>query len=128
MNRITPERYCSDHPGEELGRWPATLLHDGSDDVVELLGDKATFFYCPKVVGMKARGGAHRPTMKPLPLMRYLVRLVTPPGGMVLDPFAGTGTTGEAAELEQFDHLLIEKNPEYMRYIEHRLNKYVEAA
>src|SRR5260221_13924522 len=38
VNRISPERYCSDHPGEELGRWPANFIHDGSDEITDLLG------------------------------------------------------------------------------------------
>jgi site-specific DNA-methyltransferase (adenine-specific) len=66
--------------------------------------------------------------VKPLALMRYLVRLVTPPGGLVLDPFAGTGTTGEAAHLEGFDYLLIERDPESVRDIERRLQKHNRAA
>lgn len=50
------------------------------------------------------------PTVKPLSLMRWIVRLVTPPGGLVLDPFAGTGTTLQAAELEGFDSLGVERD------------------
>jgi site-specific DNA-methyltransferase (adenine-specific) len=126
-SRITPERYCSDHPGEELGRYPANFIHDGSEEVVELLGDKARFFYCPKI-RLKDRNGSVHPTVKPLTLMRYLVRLVTAPGGLVLDPFAGTGTTGEAAHLEGFHYLLIERELDYVRDIERRLQKYHRAA
>jgi site-specific DNA-methyltransferase (adenine-specific) len=61
------------------------------------------------------------PTVKPLDLMRWLVRLVTPRGGIVLDPFAGSGTTGEACILEGFQCVLIEREPAYMPLIEHRL-------
>lgn len=53
------------------------------------------------------------PTVKPIALMRWLVRLVTPPGGTVLDPFAGSGTTGCAAALEGFEFVGIEREPEY---------------
>jgi DNA modification methylase/NAD-dependent dihydropyrimidine dehydrogenase PreA subunit len=53
------------------------------------------------------------PTVKPIDLMRWLVRLVTPPGGRILDPFAGSGTTGIAAALEGFDFIGIEREPEY---------------
>ena len=53
--------------------------------------------------------------------MQYLVRLVTPPGGTVLDPFAGTGTTGEAAFREGFRAVLIECEPEYQHDIERRM-------
>lgn len=61
------------------------------------------------------------PTVKPLELMRWLVRLVTPPGGVVLDPFAGTGTTGQAAELEGFSCVLIERDELALRLIAERL-------
>jgi DNA modification methylase len=53
------------------------------------------------------------PTVKPVALMRWLVRLVTPPGGLVLDPFTGSGTTGVAAHLEGFDFIGVEKDEEY---------------
>lgn len=122
VNRISHEAYCGDHPGEKLGRYPANFIHDGSEELIELLGGKAGFFYCPKV-RPKDRNGSLHPTVKPVELMRYLVRLVTPPGGMVLDPFAGTGTTGEAAHLEGFDYLLIERDPDYVRDIERRLKQ-----
>jgi len=55
------------------------------------------------------------PTVKPIGLMRWLVRLVTPPGGLVLDPFAGSGTTGIAAVLEGFEFVGVERDPEYAR-------------
>jgi site-specific DNA-methyltransferase (adenine-specific) len=55
----------------------------------------------------------HHPTVKPLALMRWLVRLVTPPGGTVLDPFAGSGTTGTACVMEGFDFIGIEQDVEY---------------
>jgi site-specific DNA-methyltransferase (adenine-specific) len=58
------------------------------------------------------------PTVKPIELMRYLCRLVTPPGGTVLDPFVGSGTTGAAAVLEGFDFLGIELDPEDEGYVE----------
>lgn len=61
------------------------------------------------------------PTVKPLKLMRYLVRLVTPPGGTVLDPFAGSGTTLIAAKEEGFDFIGIELEPEYVEIAEARL-------
>ncbi len=53
--------------------------------------------------------------------MRWLCRLVTPPGGVVLDPFAGTGTTGEAAWREGFDAVLVEREPEYQADIRRRM-------
>jgi len=62
------------------------------------------------------------PTVKPLDLMRHLVRLVTPPGGLVLDPFLGSGTTAIAAEMEGFRWLGIEREAEYVAIAEARLN------
>jgi site-specific DNA-methyltransferase (adenine-specific) len=56
--------------------------------------------------------------------MRWLVRLITPPGGTVLDPFAGSGTTGEAAMLEGFDALLIERDATYATDIRHRIKRW----
>ena len=130
------------------GRWPANLMHDGSEEVTGLLGDAARFFYCPKASkadrdegcgGMEEREAAdydhrpsgdfaermnrqrpdvvrrnHHPTVKPADLMRYLCRLVTPPGGIVLDPFTGSGSTGKAAVLEGFEFIGIEREAEYV--------------
>ena len=63
----------------------------------------------------------HHPTVKPLALMRYLIRLVTPPGGRVLDPFTGSGTTGIAATLEGFDFVGVEREAEYAEIAEARI-------
>jgi site-specific DNA-methyltransferase (adenine-specific) len=59
--------------------------------------------------------------------MRYLCRLVTPPGGTILDPFAGSGTTGIAATLEGFNFVLIEKDPDYVRIAEKRVEYFATA-
>lgn len=146
------------------GRWPANVIHDGSDEVLEAfaaygddkgqsaplnrrgadkfrstygafegqpgaafephdgLGSAARFFYSAKAQGDE-RVGEH-PTQKPRELMRYLVRLVTPKGGLVLDPFAGTGTTGEAAMLEGMRALLIEREPRYVELIRQRIGRH----
>jgi len=64
---------------------------------------------------------SRHPTVKPVALMRWLVRLVTPPGGTVLDPFAGTGTTGAAAIREGFHAVLVEREAEYVADIKARL-------
>jgi site-specific DNA-methyltransferase (adenine-specific) len=84
-----------------------------------------TFKYTPKAPTDErpsADGIAH-PTVKPLDLMRWLVRLVTPPHGLVLDPFAGTGTTGEAAIHEHCHAILIERETSYLPLIVGRLRK-----
>jgi DNA modification methylase len=66
----------------------------------------------------------HHPTVKPLSLMRHLVRLVTPPGGKVLDPFMGSGSTGCAAVLEGFDFVGIDITPEYVAIAQKRIDHY----
>jgi len=83
-------------------------------------GTAARFFYTAKADSDDRIGSKH-PTVKPVDLMRYLCRLITPPGGTVLDPFAGTGTTGEAAWLEGFQAILVEREAEYMADIERRM-------
>lgn len=86
------------------------------------LGSAARFFYCAKA-SKSERSGSKHPTVKPISLMRYLCRLVTQPGGLVLDPFAGSGTTGVAAQLEGFNCVLIEREAEYIADIERRLQE-----
>ncbi len=83
-------------------------------------GSASRFFYSAKADADDRIGSKH-PTVKPVDLMRYLVRLVTPPGGTVLDCFAGTGTTGEAAWREGFNAILIEREPEYQQDIAERM-------
>ena len=214
-NRTSPERYMEVRAGEALGRWPANLIHDGSDEVLAGFpqapgqkaaisgaapsektsnvydrmrregeassdsdnegavgfkmkpgmrrldtGSAARFFYVPKadnadredgldgfpktlasVGNMDAAGrdptnpnnyakdsckaridkglpptdprSNTHPTVKPTDLMRYLCRLVTPPGGLILDPFMGSGSTGKAALMEGFRFTGIERDPEY---------------
>lgn len=68
------------------------------------------------------RAGSMHPTVKPVALMRYLVRHVTPPGGIVLDPFAGSGTTGEAARQEGMQCILMEAEPEYVDFLKTRFH------
>jgi site-specific DNA-methyltransferase (adenine-specific) len=67
--------------------------------------------------------GVRHPTVKPVELVRWLVRLVTPPGGVVLDPFAGSGTTAEACILEGFRCVTIEREASYLPLIRARLGK-----
>jgi hypothetical protein len=171
---------------EALGRWPANLIHDGSDEVTALFpqskgqqgavgpqhgakasvntygnygprddfqprgdtGSAARFFYTAKASqddrddgldhmpsvrtaamqgnmtdGQRLAGDGkpiakptranHHPTVKPTDLMRYLCRLVTPPGGLVLDPFCGSGSTGKAAVQEGFRFIGIERESDY---------------
>lgn len=83
-------------------------------------GSAARFFYAAKADGGDRIGSRH-PTVKPVDLMQWLTRLVCPPGGRVLDPFAGTGTTGEAAWREGFSAVLIEREAAYCDDIRRRL-------
>jgi site-specific DNA-methyltransferase (adenine-specific) len=181
------ERSKDRAPQEVLGRWPANLIHDGSEEVVGLFpetgaaktgmrdpngkhgtasfgdyagmpgrvswhedngGSAARFFYCAKAsrtdreAGLReaernaysdfagtpehgpkqnVRARNHHPTVKPTALMRYLCRLVTPPGGVVLDPFTGSGSTGKAAVSEGFDFIGIEREAEYVEIARARI-------
>lgn len=143
---------------QPTGRWPANIIHDGSEEVLEAFpdapgqqrgvgpqhgakdsvnvygdygardqfdprgdsGSAARFFYTAKADADDRIGSKH-PTVKPVDLMQWLCRLVTPKGGTVLDPFAGTGTTGEAAFREGFKAILIERETEYQADIRRRM-------
>ncbi len=124
------------------GRFPANLIHDGSDEATDPMGEAQRYFYCAKAskadrdegcedleikevhrygagIGegltpeAPSRNRNHHPTVKPTSLMRYLCRLVTPPDGIILDPFTGSGSTGKGAMLEGFRFYGIEKEAEY---------------
>lgn len=84
-------------------------------------GSAARFFYTAKATAAERQGVTH-PTVKPLDLMAYLCRLVTPPAGIVLDPFMGSGTTVKAAISEGFRAIGIERDPAYFEMAQHRLN------
>ena len=111
----------------EAGRWPANVTHDGSDEPCGLLGDAARFFYSPKADAEDRNEGLPRdmrnthPTVKPVDLMRWLVKLITPPGGLVLDPFMGSGSTGKAALLDGFDFIGVDLDPKHVAIAEARL-------
>lgn len=139
--------------GTESRRWPANVIHDGSDEVLAQFptapgqlakastnntkragqnvygvmakgssaadprsdsGSAARFFYCAKAKKTDRGNDNDHPTVKPVALMQYLCRLVTPPGGVVLDPFMGSGSTGKAARLEGFRFIGIEREAEYV--------------
>ncbi|MFL9934262.1 site-specific DNA-methyltransferase [Paraburkholderia sp. RL18-103-BIB-C] len=84
-------------------------------------GSAARFFYCPKASKADRGAGNDHPTVKPLALMAYLVRLVTPPGGVVLDPFMGSGSTGRAACAEGRDFIGIERDAKYFETARDRI-------
>ena len=88
-------------------------------------GGASRFFYvakAPKSERPRVDGVAH-PTVKPLALMRWLVRLVTPSGGVVLAPYVGSGTTVEAAILEGFEYIAIERDEAYLPLIQQRIDR-----
>ena len=149
--------------GSESGRWPANLIHDGSEEVTGLFpetgpakqgarggsnpnpmdwgngradgdtvkghddsgGSAARFFYTAKADKADRGHGNNHPTVKPQALMRYLVRLVCQPGGVVLDPFGGSGTTAAAARLEHCRSVLCEMSAEYCDIAVERLRQRV---
>lgn len=124
------------------GRFPANLIHDGSDEVEAILGSPSRFFYCAKASSAERNMGCeglkeheqyneslpcptrdirkqkliknHHPTVKPIKLMKYLCRLITPPNGIILDPFMGSGSTGIAAKQEGFRFIGIEREQQYL--------------
>ena len=102
--------------GKNLSKTGDTIT---AENVEASEGSAARFFYCAKA-NKQDRAGSKHVTVKPIKLMRYLVRLVTPPQGIVLDLFAGTGTTGYAAYLEGFDSVMIEQSKEYIGDIKNR--------
>jgi DNA modification methylase len=152
------------------GRFPANVIHDGSEEVLNQfpdnkgafapvkkgqkgfggdiygkyaqagddgktfyndgLGSASRFFYCAKASKTDRGLGNNHPTVKPTDLMRYLCRLITPPNGIVLDPFMGSGSTGKGAILEGFDFIGMELDPEYVAIakvrIEHAEKEYSE--
>jgi DNA modification methylase len=85
-------------------------------------GSAARFFYTPKASAAERQGVTH-PTVKPLDLMAYLCRLITPPNGTILDPFMGSGTTIKAAMSEGFKAIGIERDPDYFAMAQQRLNE-----
>jgi site-specific DNA-methyltransferase (adenine-specific) len=97
------------------GRFPANVIHDGIEE------SWARYFYCAKASPADRGEGNTHPTVKPTDLMRYLCKLVTPVGGTILDPFAGSGSTGKASALEGFEFVGIEKDPDYCKIAEGRV-------
>jgi site-specific DNA-methyltransferase (adenine-specific) len=101
------------------GRWPANVVLD--EEAAAMLGEPSRFFYTAKASRRERGEGNTHPTVKPLALMRWLCRLVCPPGGTILDPFAGSGTTGIAALEEGFMFVGVEREAEYAEIARKRL-------
>jgi site-specific DNA-methyltransferase (adenine-specific) len=119
--------YAREAKPDAAGRWPANLIHDGSDEVVGLFPETdeeqsaARFFYTAKADKSDRGHGNNHPTVKPVDLMRYLVRLVCPMDGIVLDPFNGSGTTAVASRAEHCRYIGAELNEDYCRITVERL-------
>ena len=110
-------------PGYTKGRYPGNLIHDGSDEATAPFGKAARFFYSGKATLADRGEGNDHPTVKPTALMRYLCRLITPPKGVVLDPFAGSGSTGRGAVLEGFSFVGIELDSRYCDISKRRIEE-----
>lgn len=110
-------------PTTATGRFPANLVHDGSREVSELMGDAQRFFYCAKASKRDRGEGNDHPTVKPNALMRWLVRLVCHQGGTILDPFMGSGSTGVACIQEGMRFVGIEMDKHYCEIANNRISK-----
>ena len=116
---VTGKRSAKSQSAEVNGTNWLTGNHESTEYTDQ--GSASRFFYCAKA-SKKDRGeGNNHPTVKPAELMAYLCRLVTPPGGVVLDPFMGSGSTGKAAVREGFHFMGIEMDPEYLAIAEARI-------
>ena len=121
-DRRSAESFAEERKGEAKGRFPANFIHDGSDEVVVSFPNRThRFFYCAKASKGERASGNNHPTVKPIALMQYLCRLVTPKNGVVLDPFMGSGTTGIAAKDCGYGFIGIEREENYMEIAKHRI-------
>lgn len=146
-------------PKQTNGRFPANVIHDGSEEVVDVfpkdvkggtwnntngarhfenngkpteytnkgsdnsVGSAARFFYCAKASKSEKGKDNPHPTVKPLELMKYLIKMVAPKGALVLDPFMGSGSTGIAAIQIGRNFIGIEKEEEYFNYAKNRIEE-----
>jgi site-specific DNA-methyltransferase (adenine-specific) len=105
------------------------LFGSKTDHIAETYGDSgsaARFFYCAKASKSERSEGNTHPTVKPLALMKYLITLGLPPGGTVLDPFCGSGTTALACKELGRNYICIEKELEYYQIACNRLDQPIE--
>jgi len=120
---VTPISSHKEFDGREcVGRWPANIIHDGSNEAALSLKSGARFFYTAKAGKVDRESENNHPTVKPTMLMAYLCRLITQPGGTILDPFMGSGSTGKAATINGFRFIGIERDPEYHKISEARIS------
>ena len=120
---VTPVSSHNETDGREcVGRWPANIIHDGSNEAALSLKSGARFFYTAKAGKVDRESENNHPTVKPTMLMAHLCRLITQPGGTILDPFMGSGSTGKAATINGFRFIGIERDPEYHKISEARIS------
>jgi site-specific DNA-methyltransferase (adenine-specific) len=103
-----------------------TTEHSKGDPGFGDIGGASRFFYCPKTSKSDRSEGNIHPTVKPTDLMSYLIRLVTPKGGIVLDPFMGSGSTGKGAVREGMVFVGIERESEYFEIAEARIQNEID--
>ena len=118
--KVKPEGFVGKYTGNIYGKFAHNQLNPAS--VYGDSGGASRFFYCSKASKKERGDGNIHPTVKPLKLMEYLVTLVTPPNGVVLDPFAGSGTTGIAAKNKGFGFVGIEQNDDYCEIARRRID------
>lgn len=113
-------------PGHKRGDGTGNSLMGGGGVIERQYGNDSggasRFFYCAKASKRERGKENNHPTVKPIKLMEYLIRLITPPGGIVLDPFMGSGTTGVACKQLGFEFIGIEMNKEYVEIAERRID------
>ena len=102
----------------EGGRWPANLILD--EEAAAMLGKPSRFFFCPKASKSERGEGNAHPTVKPVALMEYLIKLVSREGSIILDPFSGSGTTVLAAVVTGRKCIGIEQKEEYCEMMKGR--------
>ena len=123
---IATQRIDKPSQVQEGKGWSRTLENRGARGYTDN-GGASRFFYTAKASRQDRNVGGlannTHPTVKPTELMRWLIRLVTPPGGIILDPFGGSGSTGLAARAENVRCILIEREPEYLEIIRDRLSQ-----
>lgn len=114
--------YPATRGSSAIGAFAQGGTHKDKPNQARVMGDTgsaARFFYCAKANAKDRHDGLDgknsHPTVKPTELMKYLVKMVTPIGGVVLDPFTGSGSTGRAAVLSGFDFIGIEMNEEFVK-------------
>ena len=113
-------------PTEHTNTYTPKASDYRDDNTYDDKGGASRFFYCPKTSKKEKGDENNHPTVKPLKLMEYLIKLVTPKGGLVMDCFMGSGSTGVAARNLGFKFIGIEREQEYMDIAKQRITQPVQ--